>query len=172
MTHLGHAYTVSGRVHEGLALLEEAAAQASALRHRAYGSKGSVWLAEAQVLAHQPDRAWESAQRALASAVEDGQRAVEAWARRALGEIAYATSDVETSERAFGESLARADALGMRPLVSHCHHGLGRVRHRRGQHALAQQHFATALTMMREMDMGLWRERVEAEASRCGIEAG
>jgi DNA-binding SARP family transcriptional activator/tetratricopeptide (TPR) repeat protein len=170
MTHLGHAYALSGRVHEGLALLEEAGAQASALRHRFYRSKGSVWLAEAQSLAHQPDRARELAHRALASAVEDGERAVEAWARRALAEIAYTTGDTETSEREFCKSLARAGDLGMRPLVAHCHHGLGRLHQHRGQRPLAQQHLAIAVSMMREMDMGLWRERAEADASLCGME--
>jgi hypothetical protein len=52
---------------------------------------------------------------------------------------------------------------GMRPLVAHCHLGLGKLYRRIGDHGQAEAHLATATTMYREMDMRLWLEQAEAE---------
>jgi hypothetical protein len=51
----------------------------------------------------------------------------------------------------------------MRPLAAHCHVGLGKLHRRAGNLKLAREHLATATAMMREMDMGLWLEKAEAE---------
>ena len=52
----------------------------------------------------------------------------------------------------------------MRPLVAHCHLGLGKLYRRTGKRAKAQEHLTTATTMYREMDMGFWLEKAEAAA--------
>ena len=49
----------------------------------------------------------------------------------------------------------------MRPLVAHCHLGLGKLYRRRGKHAQAQEHLTTETTMSREMDMRFWLEQAE-----------
>jgi hypothetical protein len=51
----------------------------------------------------------------------------------------------------------------MRPLVAHCHLGLGKLNRRTGDHGQARDHLATATTMYREMDMRFWLEQAEAE---------
>jgi hypothetical protein len=51
----------------------------------------------------------------------------------------------------------------MRPLVAHCHLGLGKLSRRTGKRQEAQVHLATATTMYREMDMRFWLEQAEAE---------
>ena len=51
----------------------------------------------------------------------------------------------------------------MRPLVAHCHLGLGKLSRRTGKQEQARDHFATATAMYREMDMTFWLERSEAE---------
>jgi hypothetical protein len=51
----------------------------------------------------------------------------------------------------------------MRPLVAHCHLGLGRLYPRTGKEREAQEHLATATTMYREMDMRFWLKQAEAE---------
>ena len=51
----------------------------------------------------------------------------------------------------------------MRPLVAHCHLGLGKLSRRTGEREQAHEHLATATTMYREMDMRFWLEQVEAE---------
>ena len=50
----------------------------------------------------------------------------------------------------------------MRPLVAHCHLGLGKLYRRADDRARAGEHLQTALTMYREMDMGFWLEKAEA----------
>ena len=47
----------------------------------------------------------------------------------------------------------------MRPLVAHCHLGLGKLYRRTGDHAKAEEHLGTASAMYREMDMGFWLEK-------------
>jgi hypothetical protein len=54
----------------------------------------------------------------------------------------------------------------MRPLVAHCHLGLGTLYRRTGNRAKAEEHLTTAATMYREMDMGYWFEQAEAEAAK------
>jgi uncharacterized protein HemY len=73
------------------------------------------------------------------------------------------------AERHYQQARAVASGLGMRPLVAHCHLGLGKLYRRTGDHQQAQEHLTTAATMFREMDMRFWLEQAEAamdEASR------
>ena len=51
----------------------------------------------------------------------------------------------------------------MRPLVAHCHVGLGKLYRRTGNIEKAKLHLTNGVAMMREMEMGLWLERAEAE---------
>jgi hypothetical protein len=54
----------------------------------------------------------------------------------------------------------------MRPLVAHCHLGLGRLYRRTGDGANTEEHLTTASAMYRAMDMRFWLEK--AEAARAG----
>ncbi len=56
---------------------------------------------------------------------------------------------------------ALADELGLRPLLAHCHFGLGALYRRAGKREQAQEHLTTAATMFSEMDMRHWREQAE-----------
>ena len=84
---------------------------------------------------------------------------------RLLGEIAAQADppDVESAEAHYAQALARANELGMRPLVAHCHLGLGRLYRRSGDPAKAEEHVTTAAAMYREMGMTFWLEKAEAE---------
>jgi hypothetical protein len=44
----------------------------------------------------------------------------------------------------------------MRPLVAHCHLGLGKIHRRAGKAGDAEHHHATATAMYRDMDMRFW----------------
>ena len=63
----------------------------------------------------------------------------------------------------YREALALAKPRGMRPLIAHCHLGLGKLYRRTGKRDQAQEHLTTATTMYREMDMRFWLKQVEAE---------
>ena len=51
----------------------------------------------------------------------------------------------------------------MRPLVAHCHLGLGKLYRRTGDQAKAHEHLMTASAHVPEMDMGFWLEKAETE---------
>lgn len=53
--------------------------------------------------------------------------------------------------------------LGMRPLIAHCHAGLGKLYRRTGARERSQEHFTMAKTMYRDMDMTNWLVQAEAE---------
>jgi hypothetical protein len=74
--------------------------------------------------------------------------------RHLLGEIATHPDrfEAETGEARYHNALALAEPRGMRPLVAHCHLGLGKLYRRTGKREQAQGHLTTATTMYREMD--------------------
>jgi class 3 adenylate cyclase/tetratricopeptide (TPR) repeat protein len=103
-----------------------------------------------------------------------GDRAVEfssrqpgfaAHALHLLGDIATHPDrfDAERGEGHYRQAMALAQPRGMRPLVAHAHLGLGKLCQRVGRRQEAQGHFTTAVMMYREMGMGCWLEKAEAE---------
>ena len=56
-----------------------------------------------------------------------------------------------------------ASELDMRPLVAHCHVGLGRLYQRTGQPEQAQEHLTTARVMYGEMGMWFWLDKAKVE---------
>ena len=124
-----------------------------------------VLLGEVHLLAGRAEEAARFAERALTKSHEHRQRGDEALALRLAGEIASRreSPDVGEAESRYHEGLALAAELGMRPLVAHCHLGLGKLYRRTGQREQAQEHLTTATTMYREMDMRFWLEKAEVE---------
>jgi tetratricopeptide (TPR) repeat protein len=165
--HLGYAYLLSSRVAEALPLLEHAVNQPThGLRDLLHRS----WLSEAYLVASQKEKAIEVARRALDVARHKKERGHEGWVLRLLGEIAAHKDppDIGKAENHYGQALALAKELGMRPLMAHCHVGLGKLYRRIGNLQRAKEHLTTATTMMGEMEMGLWLERAEAELKELG----
>jgi len=105
------------------------------------------------------------AQEGLAAARQRGERGVEGHVLRFLGDIAVHPDrfEVETAEAHYRQALALAEELGLRPLMAHCHLGLGRLYRRAGTRQQAREHITTAGTMFGEMDMRFWLEQAEAE---------
>ena len=67
------------------------------------------------------------------------------------------------AEDHYDHAMALANELRMRPLVAHCHVGLGKLYRRTGNYEKAKTHLTNGVAMMREMEMGLWLEKAEAE---------
>jgi class 3 adenylate cyclase/tetratricopeptide (TPR) repeat protein len=160
---LGYFYALSGRVAEGLALLEEALGAMDSMAMVQWRSPLIARLAETYLLADRPEDARTLMERGLTLARRHGHRGAEACALRLLGDVAahHHRRDVTAAEAHYGAALPRASELGMRPLVAHCHLGLGRLyasTHKRQQ---AREHLTIATTMYREMDMGFWPEKAE-----------
>ena len=85
---LGAAYALAGRTAEALPLLEEAVAQAMAMRYLWDHALRVIWLSEAYLLAGRLDEAGAQAQRALEFARAHQERGHPAYALWLLGEVA------------------------------------------------------------------------------------
>jgi hypothetical protein len=87
-----------------------------------------------------------------------------AHAMHLLGDVASHPSclDAKNGAAYYHKALALAEELRMRPLVAYCHLGFGKLRRRTGASEQAAEHFSSAETMFRDLDMPFWRERAEA----------
>jgi tetratricopeptide (TPR) repeat protein len=161
----GHALAASGRVAEGLADLERGVTFHESLGLKVYVSQFYVLWAGALLLARELDRAKQTAERALDLAVESGERGSEALALHVLGDVLLSdpAGNSELAYRQYERAKTIGEELGMRPLVAHCHLGLGKLYWRRGKGDEARGQFATATTMYREMGMTYWLEQADAE---------
>jgi Tetratricopeptide repeat len=99
-----------------------------------------------------------------------GERVHEAYALRLLGDVAAhrCPIDSEAAYDHYSQALALASELAMRPLVAHCHLGLGRLYRRTGDGVKAAEHLTTARAMYREMEMGFWLEKAETPSAGGG----
>ena len=160
---LGSAYARFGLVSEAVDLLERGVGAIAAMRLVANKSSFVAELSETYLLAGRLRDAGPPAREALELARAHRERGHEASALR-LGEIAahHDRPDVLDAEEHFRQAIVLAGQLGMRPLVAHCHLGLGELYRRAGKGQQAEEHLTTAVTMFREMDMRFWLEKAEA----------
>jgi tetratricopeptide (TPR) repeat protein len=155
-TELGYAYALSRRFGEALPLLEQ-------------GTEGIIgflalwigWLGESYLLAGRMDDAARVGRQALELSRTRKERGYEARALRLLGDTAARRDppDAETAEVHYRQALTLGEELSMRPLVAHCHLGLGKLHRQTGERAKADEHLATATAMYREMGMNFWLEQ-------------
>jgi len=164
-SQLGYAYAVSGRADEALPLLEQIRKQATDTQGALYPRLSIAFVANAYLWLGRIDDAAKLGAVALHLCRQRKERGHEAWALHFLGAVAFHADppDVKTAERHYGDALALSEELGMRPLVAHCHLGLGRLHQRAGKQREAEEHMATALAMYRDMDMRFWLEQANAE---------
>ena len=73
------------------------------------------------------------------------------------------STDQEAAKGNYGEALALANELGMRPLVAHCHFEFGKLLRQLPEAEQARQHLGAAAMLYREMDMRGWLDQLEAE---------
>ena len=162
---LVYAYALSGRSAEAIPLLEEAVERPAVTGTVEGKSLRTISLSEAHLLAGREADARAPAQRALGLARQHKERGHEAYTLRLLGEIAAREDplDLAKAENHYRQALALAEELGMRPLMAHCYIGLGKLYRRSGNQQQAKTHLANGVAVMREMEMGMWLERAEAE---------
>lgn len=163
--YLTNALTHAGDNDGAVKHAESALSLATSLGDSALKVKANFYLGEVHFLAGRYGEATDLAGRALELARGHKLRGVEAWTLRLLGEIAFHSSplDVKSAESYYRRALALAGELGMRPLLARGYLGLGALYRRTGNRQQAAECFTTAMTMLREMDMGFWLEGAEAE---------
>jgi tetratricopeptide (TPR) repeat protein len=161
---LGYASALQGRLAEGRALLEEAisvAIRTGALQGHAYRV---AWLSEVCRLAGRREEAWQHARQALDLARQLKERGREAQALHQLGVVqAHASPpDAAQAEAHYQQALALAEELGMRPLVAHCHLGLGMLYSELDRREQASAELATAIDLYKAIAMTFWLPQAEA----------
>ena len=161
---LGTAYLLAERIADAMPLLTQAMTQATTTGMILYQALCRLPLGEAHMLAGRFEEAHAVAEQALALACQHRERGNEAYALRLLGEIAARRDppQTEAAEAFHYQALALAENLGMRPLVAHCHLGLGNLYRRTGNREPAHEQLGTATTMYRGMAMRFWLEQAEA----------
>jgi class 3 adenylate cyclase/tetratricopeptide (TPR) repeat protein len=164
LAQLGEASEALNRLREAEPLLERQAARGLfAYRGWDYHSLGRAALRLGRL-----DEARRLGDRAVESS--PGHHGFAAHALHLLGDIATHPDrfDAQSGEADYREALALAEPRGMRPLVAHCHLGLGKLYHRTGDRAKAEPHLTTARAMYREMDMAFYLAQADAELSGVG----
>jgi MalT-like TPR region len=80
------------------------------------------------------------------------------------GEIAVRREppQVWPAEDYYRQALTLAEELGMRPLMAHCHPGLGTLYATSGQREQARTELSTAIELSKAMEMTFWLPQAEA----------
>jgi class 3 adenylate cyclase/tetratricopeptide (TPR) repeat protein len=160
---LGVTYALAGRLGEALPLLEQAMAHMTRIRMTTHYVFCLSRLSEAYWLAGQRENATELARRALTLARTRKERGFEAYILRLQGEMHTPQDplEVKQAEAYYRQALALAEELGMRPLVAHCHLGLGTLYARTDQPEQARAELSAAIEMYRAMKMAFWLPQAE-----------
>jgi tetratricopeptide (TPR) repeat protein len=161
---LGAAYTLAGRVADAVLLLTQAMEQTTATAMVGFQTLCHLSLGEAQVLAGRLEEAYALAERTLAPHPgAPGTRPpgiCSAPPRR--DRRASRSSRGEQAEAHYRHALALAEELGMRPLMAHCHCGLGMLYLKLDRAAQARPELSAAIALYRTMEMTFWLPQTEA----------
>jgi class 3 adenylate cyclase/tetratricopeptide (TPR) repeat protein len=161
---LGAAYTLAGRVADAVPLLTQAREHTMAPDMGGLRVLCGLALGEAQMRAGRLEEPYALAKQGLTLARAHQERGNEAYALRLLGEIAahHTPPDVDQAAAYYRQARARAEALGMRPLVAHCHCGLGTLYATIGQREQARAELSAAIALYHAMDMPFWLPQTAA----------
>jgi class 3 adenylate cyclase/tetratricopeptide (TPR) repeat protein len=159
---LSYAYALAGRVTEALRQLEQSTAKMGRSRSQL------LHVNEVYLLAGRLEEVIPRARQALELYQECKERGSQAWAHRLLGEIAsqHDPPAVEPAETHYRQACAIAKELEMRPLLGHCHLGLGILYGKIGQLELAHAELSAAIELFQAMEMMFWQTRAEAALSK------
>jgi class 3 adenylate cyclase/tetratricopeptide (TPR) repeat protein len=159
LAQLGEASKALDRLQEGEQLLERQAASGY-VTNLGWGYRA---LGRACLLLGRLDEARRLGDRAVKSSPRNPGFMADAL--HLLGDIATHPDrfDAESGETHYRQALAIAGPRGMRPLVAHCHLGLGKLYRRTGKRTESDEHLTTATTMYREMGMRFWLEQAERD---------
>ena len=156
---LGSAHLSCARTAAAVPLLEEAGEAFTGLGN-VLRSLFVTLLAEPYLVLGRVAEARELAEEVVARARTRRERGWEAWGLKLLGDV-YTCEPAEAEQvgNAYRQALALSTELGMRPLVAHCHFGLGKIYRQTSKQTQSREHLTTATTMYREMGMQFWLEQ-------------
>jgi tetratricopeptide (TPR) repeat protein len=165
---LGATYALAGRVAEALPLLDQMLERVVTGGRMLHQPLLLTELSEAYLFVGRVDEASALAGRLLELSRTHTGRGYQAHAYRLLGEVAIRREplDIDQATAHYHQALTLADELGMRPLLAHCHCGLGILYNRIGRPEQARAELSVAIELYRTMEMTFWLERAEAVLAR------
>jgi class 3 adenylate cyclase/tetratricopeptide (TPR) repeat protein len=163
---LGAAYSMAGRFADAMPLLMQVREWIRAMDRGGYPALFTLFsllVAEAYMLASRLDEARALAERGLTLARTHQERGRQAVALHLLSEIAARCEPPEQgqAEAYYRQALTLAKELSMRPLVAHCHLGLGKLYAQSRRRAEARAELSAAVELYRAMDMTFWLPQTE-----------
>jgi tetratricopeptide (TPR) repeat protein len=155
-----------GEDQKGIALLEQAIHNADHQALKWNYAQQIAWLAEARLLNGEPEAALEHAKRALQTAVQYGEKALEAWSLYVLGDVTNALESQPdpVAHRYLTKAWDMAQAHRMAPLAAHCHRALGTFYLHHKAPKKARIEIDRAIAHYREMGMDHWLNIALADA--------
>jgi tetratricopeptide (TPR) repeat protein len=160
---LGAAYALVGRMAEALSLLDQTLERVATGSSMLFHTLVLTELSEALFFVGHVNEAGALAERLLKlSRIHTGS-GYQAHAYRLLGDIAAHRHppEVETAQAHYCQAITLAQELGMRPLLAHCHRGLGMLYAQRGLREQARMELVTAIALYRAMGMTFWLSQTE-----------
>jgi tetratricopeptide (TPR) repeat protein len=148
-------------VAEALPLQEQAMEHAVAIRVMSGYALYAARLCESCRLAGRLEDASRLAGQAIALSRAHKERGHEAYELRLRGELAAASDSPVKAEAYYGQALALAEALGMRPLQAHGYRGLGMLYGKLDQQEQALSELSTAIRMYCTMEITFWLPEAE-----------
>jgi tetratricopeptide (TPR) repeat protein len=157
---LGYAFALAGDRERAASLLVRSLVDRSAVMRLA-GARAAAGL----VLLGDLEAGGRAAAAALAAAQRCGAVLHESNALVQLAAVSAQGPPTHwpEAERGYTAALDRAVMLGARPLVAHCHLGLGMLLKRMGRPSPGRERLITATKMYGEVAMTGWQRRAEAE---------
>jgi len=163
--HLGYALALSGRVVDGIAMLEKTVELAQSSGFIARHSLRLAYLAEAYLVGGRDAEADTMALQSLDLARKHRERGNEAFALRVAGEVAARMGKTAEAEERLRDAAALAQSLGMRPLLAECRWSLQRALRMMGKETEAAAERESAIAQYRSMEMRLTARAGVSDAS-------
>ena len=109
----------------------------------------------------------DDAQRLCERAIESSPPGYAPYPIHLLGDLASHPDrfEAESAEAHYRKALALAEPRRMRPLIAHCHLGLGELYAKLGKPLEARAELRSALDLYRAMEMLFWLPRADAALS-------
>ena len=169
--YLAHALALLGRHDEALATLRQALERSrDGYLYLMMWTKYRALSAAVFLAAGHDDEAKTEIENGLSFVSEHHAWAYEPTLRRLQASLLlhHDPTHLEEAVHILKDAEVLAKTMELRPLVAHCHLGLGKLYRRSEDRDQAHEHLTTATTMYREMDMRFYLEQAEAEMRTLG----
>jgi tetratricopeptide (TPR) repeat protein len=162
--YFGHAQSLSGHPDDALSIAGEAVKPQKVSFSIVPSAYPLTALAEAYRLKGDTKKAIQNAEEALSIFRQNGERGFGAWALYYMAKIQSdgGPEQIDQTLQSYRQAKDQATELGMRPLLAHCHLGLGEAYVKTGLSEEARSELVTAIELYRSMDMSFWPPKAQS----------